>query len=250
MHALKKRNQISYYNYGKRELTNLKKGPGFSSTMFWTYSSRRLSPQNQVSFHPYLPNQPHQKRRIHRREPVVPCSFPSNKRGQDHNESIRFWRAPVALSANISKMVLQVGISSNDRPYHRFAWRNYESSRDPGVFEFSCLLFGNTASPFCAQFILQTHAQEHSVKYPSAAKTVDNLMYVDDICDTVKEAQKLRQQLSKLVGDAGFKLRKWSSNKVFVIEGIPPADQLSSLEITDGLPSTRREHCRALQDPT
>ena len=170
---------------------------------------------------------------------MVPCSFPSNKRGQDHNESIRFRRAPVALSANISKMVLQVGISSNDRPYHRFAWQNFESSRDPDVFEFSCLLFGNTASPFCAQFILQTHAQEHSVKYPSAAETVDNLMYVDDICDTVKEAQKLRQQLSELVGDAGFKFRKWSSNKVFVIEGIPPANQLSSLEITDGLLSTR-----------
>ena len=110
-------------------------------------------------------------------------------------------------------MFLQVRISSNDRPYHRFLWRNFESERDPGVFEFSRILFGNTAS--------QTHAQEHSVKYPSAAKTVDDVL---DSCDTVKEAQKLPQQLSELIGDAGFKLRKWSSNKISVIEDIPPAD--------------------------
>ena len=67
-------------------------------------------------------------------------------------------------------------------------WRNFESARDPDVFELNQLLFGNTVPPFCAQFILQTHAQEHSVKYPSAAETVDNSTYVDDIldsCDTV-----------------------------------------------------------------
>ena len=83
----------------------------------------------------------------------------------------------------------------------------------------------------------------HSVKYPSAAETVDNSMYVDDVldsCDIVKEAQKLRQQLSELVGDAGFKLRKWSSNKVSVIKGRPPADRLSTLEIKDGLPPTQK----------
>ena len=69
---------------------------------------------------------------------------------------IRFRRAPVALSADISEMLLQVGISSNDRLYHRFLWRNFESARDPDVFEFSRLLFGNTASPFCAQFIFSS----------------------------------------------------------------------------------------------
>ena len=61
-------------------------------------------------------------------------------------------------------------------------------------------------------------------------------MYVDDVldsCETVEEAQKLRQQLSELVEGAGFKLRKWaSSNEVSVIEDIAPEDRLSTLEIT------------------
>ena len=150
----------------------------------------------------------------------------------------RFRRAPIALSADISEMFLQVAISSKDRPYHRFLWREFDNTRDPDVYEFSRILFGNTASPFCAQFFLQTHAKEHSATYPSAAVTVDNSMYVDDVLDsyeTVEEARKLRQQLSELVGGAGFKLRKWSSNEVSVIEDIPPENRLSSLEITDAL---------------
>ena len=155
----------------------------------------------------------------------------------------RFRQAPIALSADISEMFLQVGISSKDRPYHRFLWREFDNTRDPDVYEFSRVLFGNTASPFCAQFILQTHAQEHSATYPSAAVTVDNSMYVDDVldsCETVEEARKLRQQLSELVGGAGFKLRKWSSNEVSVIEDIPPEDRLSSLEITGALLPTQK----------
>ena len=157
---------------------------------------------------------------------------------------IRFRRAPFSLSGDISEMFLQVGISSSeDRPYHRFLCRNFESSRDPDVYEFSRLLFGNTASPFCAQFVLQTHAQEHSVTHPRAAETVGNSMYVDDVldsCETVMEAKKLRHQLSGLVGDTGFKLRKWSSNKAAVIEDVPLEDRLSSLEITDGVLPTQK----------
>jgi hypothetical protein len=34
----------------------------------------------------------------------------------------RFRRAPVALSADISEMFLQVGLQEKDRPYHRFLW--------------------------------------------------------------------------------------------------------------------------------
>ena len=106
------------------------------------------------------------------------------------------------------------------------------------MYEFSRLLFGNTASLFCAQFVLQTHTQEHSVTHPSAAETVDTSMYVDDVldsCETVMKAKELQHQLSELVGDASFKLRKWSSNKAAVIDDVPLEDRLSSLQITDGV---------------
>ena len=125
----------------------------------------------------------------------------------------RFRRAPIALSGDISEMFLQVGLSEEDRQYHRFLWRDLDS-RDPDHYEFQRLPFGNRASPFCAQHVVHTHAKTHAKDYPQAAETIDNSMYVDDIldsCETVNEAVKLRGELSELLELGKFKLRKWSS---------------------------------------
>lgn len=122
----------------------------------------------------------------------------------------RFRRAPVALSADISEMFLQVELQEKDRPYHRFLWRDFNTSREPDVYEFQRLLFGNTASPFCSQYVLQTHAKTHALDFPQAASTVEDSMYVDDVldsCEIVESAQHLRRQLSTLLAMAGFKLR-------------------------------------------
>ena len=83
---------------------------------------------------------------------------------------IRFRKAPIALTADIAEMFLQVSLHKQDRPYHRFLWRNYDSTREPKVYEFRRLLFGNAASPFCAQYVLQTHAQTHAAEFPAAAE--------------------------------------------------------------------------------
>ena len=90
-------------------------------------------------------------------------------------------------------------------------------------------MFGNTASPFCSQYVLQTHAKPHALEFPEAASTVEELMYLDDVldsCEDVKNAQHLHHQLSALLAIAGFKLRKWSSNVPAVIEDIPTEDRL------------------------
>ena len=71
----------------------------------------------------------------------------------------RFHRAPVALSADISKAFLQVELQDKDQPFHRFLWRDLDTSREPDMYEFQRLLFGNTASPFCSQYFLQNHAK-------------------------------------------------------------------------------------------
>ena len=96
----------------------------------------------------------------------------------------RLRRAPVALSADISEMFLQVGLQDKDRPFHIFLWRDFDSSKDPDVYEFRRLLSGNTASPFCAQYVIHAHAQAHTETFPTAAESVDNSMYVDDVLDS------------------------------------------------------------------
>ena len=155
----------------------------------------------------------------------------------------RFRRAPVALSADISEVFLQVELQEEDRPYHRFLWRDFDTSREPDLFEFQRLMFGNTASPLCSQYVLQTHAKTHTLDFPEAASTVEDSMYVDDVLDsleTVESAQHLRRQLSALLAMANFKLRKWSSNEPVVIEDVPKEDRLPTLELDkDILPKTK-----------
>ena len=124
---------------------------------------------------------------------------------------LRFRRAPVALSADIAQMFLQVKLKEEDRPYHRFLWRNLNDDRPPDVYEFLRLPFGNTASPFCAQYVLYTHARSNASTYPEAADTVENSMYVDDVLDSTETTQAaivLRRQLSQMLGGAGFALRE------------------------------------------
>jgi len=153
------------------------------------------------------------------------------------NVLLRFRRAPVALSGDISEMFLQVGLSENDRRYHRFLWRNFDISREPDVYEFQRLVFGNTASPFCSQYVIQQHAELHATDYPEAANSVRNSMYVDDVldsCESADEAKVLRNQLSELLLRAGFRLRKWASNDLSVIEDISEDERLPSLNIQSG----------------
>ena len=92
-----------------------------------------------------------------------------------------FRRAPAALSADISEMFLQVELKDKDRPFHRFLWRDFDTSREPDVYEFEHLMFGNVASPFCSQYVLQPHAKTHALEFPEAKGTVKESMYVDDV---------------------------------------------------------------------
>ena len=155
----------------------------------------------------------------------------------------RFRRAPVALTADISQMFLQVGLAEKDRRFHRFLSRGLDETKQPEVYEFMRLPFGNTASPFCAQHVLHSHAETNKELYPEAADTVDNSKYVDDVldsCETVPEAKDLRKQTTKLLSEAGFPLRKWMSNEVEVIEDVPFQDRLPGLEIQNGnLPTVK-----------
>ena len=149
---------------------------------------------------------------------------------------LRFRRAPVAISADIAEMFLQVRLREEDQAFHRFLWRDLDASREPDVYKFLRLPFGNSSSPFCAQYVLQSHSKSNAAEYPQAAKTIENSMYVDDVLDsreTVEEARELQKQLSTVLKNGGFDLRKWSSNQPSALADIPAAERLSNIKIQD-----------------
>ena len=149
---------------------------------------------------------------------------------------LRFRRAPVAISADIAEMFLQVRLREEDQAFHRFLWRDLDASREPDVYEFLRLPFGNSSSPICAQYVLQSHSKSNAAEYPQAAETIENSMYVDDVLDsreTVEEARELQKQLSTVLKNGAFDLRKWSSNQPSALVDIPAAERLSNIKIQD-----------------
>ena len=65
---------------------------------------------------------------------------------------VKFRKEWVALIVDISQMYHQLVLFPEDRPMHRFLWRNMQITKEPKVYEFLCFVFGGCYCSFCAQF--------------------------------------------------------------------------------------------------
>ena len=157
---------------------------------------------------------------------------------------LRFRRFPIAIGCDISEMYLQIQLTQEDRPYHRFLWRNCEVEKDPVIYEFTRVMFGVNCSPFLAQLVTQAHARSMRDRFPLAAEAVLESTYMDDSLDSarsVEEAVQQYKELMQLWGDAGMCARKWVSNSKEVLAEIPPDDRVVQVDLaTDiSLPSLK-----------
>ena len=145
---------------------------------------------------------------------------------------LRFRRNPVALVCDIAEMYLRIGINPDDRPFHRFLWRELDQTKRPDEYEFNRVVFGVNASPFLAQFVSQIHARKFAEEFPLASETVLKSTYMDDSMDSVTDdiqGLELYRQLSELWGRAGMHARKWLSNSTTVLNSIPIKDRSSEI---------------------
>ena len=156
---------------------------------------------------------------------------------------LRFRRRPVAVVCDITEMYLQIGISAEDKPYHRFLWRVMNQDRQPDMYEFDRVVFGVNASPFQAQFVLQNHARKFEASFPMAAEKVLKSTYMDDSMDSVSSEEQgvdLYKQLSRLLTKAGMHGRKWLSNSPTVLKDILLQDRKAKVDLdNEQLPSTK-----------
>ena len=142
---------------------------------------------------------------------------------------LRFRRYPVALACDVKEMYLQIKTPPSDRSYFRFLWRELEQQKEPDVYEFERIVFGDASAPFRAQFVAQHNAEVHKEELPLAADTVKNSTYMDDSLDSVKNetiAVELYEQLAELWKRAGMQPRKWLSNSSSVLDIISPEFRL------------------------
>ena len=156
---------------------------------------------------------------------------------------VRFRKELVALAGDVSQMYHQLVLQPDDRPFHRFLWRDLDSSRRPETYEFQRFIFGGRYCPFCAQYVWQQHARDHKEQYPLAAEAVLKNCYMDDLMLSVKsieEARTMRKQITELGDKAGFHFRKRISHRPEVIQDIPDQDRATEIDLgKTELPTTK-----------
>ena len=153
------------------------------------------------------------------------------------NVLVRFRRNPVGVACDIKEMYLQTEIEEQDRSHFRLFWRDFDSKREPDVFEFSRIVFGKNCAPMESQFVAQENARRNQDRYPLATETILKSTFMDDSIDNVEnddEGMELYRQLKALWGIAGMQARKWISNSPKVIEAIPKEERATEIVINSG----------------
>ena len=157
---------------------------------------------------------------------------------------LRFRLNPVALSADIKEMFMQVRLPALEQGAFRFLWTDNLSDERPLEYQMKSHPFGARSSPFCANFALRKTANDFGCGYDSSTvMAVENNFYVDDCLisfRTVKEAAQFVTQITELLGHGGFTLAKWRSNTPTVLDGMTGPKVLNSTKSTiDGVAEGR-----------
>jgi len=130
------------------------------------------------------------------------------------------------FTADICKMYRQIQIHSDDRTYQHIVWRNSPSD-ELQDYELTTVTYGVSASPYQAIRVLHQLEHDDGHKFPLARKILSTQTYVDDIVsgdDTVSALLQRQADLVQLLMQAGFELKKWSSNTPEVLRHIPQGD--------------------------
>ncbi|CAH0727422.1 unnamed protein product, partial [Brenthis ino] len=136
----------------------------------------------------------------------------------------RFRERPVAITADIQEMFLQVKIRPEDQPAQQFLWRGADRDNPPRHYKMTSMIFGAASSPFMAHYVRKHNAQEHAQTHPRALEAITRSHYMDDLVasyDTTEEARRAIQETREVHAAAGFTLRGWNANAKEVIGDVP-----------------------------
>ena len=134
----------------------------------------------------------------------------------------RFREGPIALTADIESMFLQVQVPEQDRSCLRFLW-SLRTNEPVHIYKYQRHLFGAKSFPTCANYNLKRVGLDNEKEYPIAAKAIQNNFYMDDFIksiETPEEAIEVFNQLQSLLSQHGFELKKWISNNDAVTKAI------------------------------
>jgi len=132
---------------------------------------------------------------------------------------IGFRNHRVALTADVEKAFLMIGIEETDRDMLRFVWPSnpQDINSDLIHLRFTRLVFGLKPSPAILGAVILKHCERFKDSHPGVYKVIENDLYVDDLItgeDSVEKAFKLYKAAKGVMSFGGFNLRKWHTNSL------------------------------------
>ena len=103
---------------------------------------------------------------------------------------LRFRNGPIAVSSDIEKMFLQVGVKESDQRALRFVWRPPGSTKYPDTYQMKVQVFGAVSSPTSCSFVLQNLAETYKKQFPGVAAKVRSRFYVDNYLNSFDSVDK------------------------------------------------------------
>ncbi|XP_064475507.1 uncharacterized protein LOC135389381 [Ornithodoros turicata] len=133
---------------------------------------------------------------------------------------LRFRLHRIAITADVRKAFLQIGIKEEDRDFLRFLW--FSTPPTPGhemppveEWRMTAVPFGTAASPFLLAATLSHHLRLMKEEFPETATVLESSMYVDDMITgaaTLEEALRICSESTDIFKRAGMELGKWASS--------------------------------------
>ena len=141
---------------------------------------------------------------------------------------IRFRLNPIAITSDIEKAFLQVGLHLDNRDVTRFLWlRNPTkplTKENQVTYRFCRIPFGVVASPFLLSATINHHLQTEATPLSEAVKTNT---YVDNVlggAHSEDDAMEFYHKVKQAFTNASMNLREWSTNSDVVNQQIPEGD--------------------------
>ncbi|XP_076383917.1 uncharacterized protein LOC143261233 [Megalopta genalis] len=135
---------------------------------------------------------------------------------------IRFRLHKYVLSADIAKMYRQLLVEVKDRRFQRILWRR--NTTDPiQTYELNTVTYGTASATFLATRVLHQVGLECAERLPETSRIIINDFYVDDLLtgtETILDAQKLKDEITNILEQAGFQLRKWATNSPNILKNM------------------------------
>ncbi|KRZ11509.1 hypothetical protein T11_12642 [Trichinella zimbabwensis] len=123
---------------------------------------------------------------------------------------LRFKQYWIAVQADIEKMYLQVGLRAEDRDACRFLWRDCTFDAPPRRYR-----------------LTRAHAELNPDESDETVKLALANMYVVDLvmsCDKEAQVRDLIRRVLVFLKKGGFHLKKWTSNRVELLDTLPKED--------------------------